>query len=577
MNLHAFVEEKVRSALVVLTDRGTLPQGLDLGRVVVEASRDPTHGDLSTNAAMVLSKAAGKSPIDIAQALAHAMATDPVFVAVSVAGKGFVNMTLQREILNTVLIAALDPDYGTVTMRDEAPINIEYVSANPTGPLHVGHGRGAVFGDALANLLEKAGHPVVREYYINDAGAQIEKLARSAHLRYREVLGEDIGAFPEGLYPGDYVVPVAEGLAHHYGENLLTMPEEEWMPLVKEAAISTMMMLITEDLGQIDIQHDVFTSEREVIGEDGENVALTIKALRAKGLVYQGVLPPPKGKAVSDWTPQEQTLFRSTQFGDDVDRALVKADGTFTYFAPDIAYHADKWKRGSNHLINVLGADHDGYVKRMRAAVSAISDGAAHLDVKVCQLVNLFDNGVPVRMSKRGGTFVTLREVVDQVGADAVRFMMLYRKNDAPLDFDMAKVIDKSKDNPVFYVQYAHARCCSVIRRTQETWPDSDFSSEALERANLHHLSMPSAVAALHKIAAYPRLIEAAAQAHEPHRIAFYLYELAAALHVFWTDTPIINFNSEDASRAHIALIAAIRNTLASGLAILGVSAPETL
>ncbi|MBD8907351.1 arginine--tRNA ligase [Methylorubrum zatmanii] len=584
MNIFALFETRVREALESLIRSGRLPEGLDLSRVLVEPPRDPSHGDLATNAALVLAKEAKQNPKALGEALAEELRGDPRVSEASVAGPGFINLRLVPEVFHEVIRAALKDGeaYGRAQMGG-GPVNIEYVSANPTGPMHVGHGRGAVFGDALANLLAAAGRPVTREYYINDAGAQVDVLARSAFLRYREALGETI-AIPEGLYPGDYLKPVGAALAQAHGRALLDKPEAEWLPLVRRFAIDAMMDTIREDLAAIGIRHDVFFSEATLQGENGGKVAELLEALRAKGLVYEGHLPPPKGQLPDDWEDREQTLFRSTQFGDDVDRALLKSDGSYTYFASDIAYHRDKWLRGANELIDVLGADHGGYVKRMQAAVKAVSDGEARLDVKLCQLVRLLRAGEPVKMSKRAGEFITLREVIDEVGRDAIRFMMLYRKNDATLDFDLAKVVEQSKDNPVFYVQYGHARRFSVLRQAREALPGEDFSREALRAdADLSVLTDPGEIEMMRLVAQYPRVLESAAAAHEPHRIAFYLYETASSLHSFWNkgkDLPqlrIVNPTDRKSTRARLALVEALGGVLASGLAVLGVSAPDEM
>jgi arginyl-tRNA synthetase len=562
--------------------------GADLSRVVVEPPRDPSHGDMATNAAMVLAKEAGKKPRELADAIAAALRAEPLVAKVDVAGPGFINLTLKPHVWGEELRVILDSgaDYGRSTMGANEKVNVEYVSANPTGPMHVGHGRGAVFGDALANLLAYAGYDVTREYYINDAGAQVDVLARSAFLRYREALGEDIGAMPEGLYPGDYLVPVGASLAADHGAKLTTMSEAQWLPLVRAKAIDMMMDMIRDDLAQLGVHHDVFFSERSLI--DGKDqVGATIAALRKSGEVYEGRLPPPKGGNVDDWEDREQTLFRSTDFGDDVDRPLLKSDGGYTYFASDITYHKSKVDRGFANMIDVWGADHGGYIKRMQAAVKAVSGGKAALDVKLVQLVRLLRAGEPVKMSKRSGDFVTLREVVDEVGRSAVRFDMLYRKNDAVLDFDLAKVIEASKDNPVFYVQYGHARAQSVFRNARAEMPDlpeTGAARAALFRdAAFEKLSDEGELSLMRKLALYPRLIEAAAGAHEPHRVAFYLYELASEFHGQWTrgkDLPHLRFiiqNDPEMTKARLALVQGIVTILASGLALLGVEAPDEM
>ena len=589
MNIFAEFQDRTGRILRGLMDAGQLPAGLDLGRFVVEPPRDPSHGDLATNAAMVYAKEARPafaSPRELATTIAYALAADPDVDQAEVAGPGFINIRLQPHVFADVLRASLtDPDYGRPSGMDTRPVNVEYVSANPTGPMHVGHGRGAVFGDALANLLAFAGRKVTREYYINDAGAQVDVLARSAFLRYREALGETIGEIPEGLYPGDYLKPVGEALAKAHGAALRDRPEAEWLPLVRRFAIDAMMDMIRGDLAAMNIRHDVFFSERSLTeGEGGRDaVRAVIEDLRARGIVYVGRLPPPKGQLPDDWEDREQTLFRSTDFGDDVDRPLVKSDGGYTYFASDIAYHKSKFDRGFDDMIDVWGADHGGYVKRMQAAVKAVSGGEASLDVKLCQLVKLVRNGEPVTMSKRAGTFVTLRDVVDEVGVDAVRFMMLFRKNDATLEFDLAKVIEQSRDNPVFYVQYAHARGRSVLRQAKAAFPDIDASPRALSQADLALLSDEGEAGLAKLIAQYPRQIEAAAAAHEPHRVAFYLHDLASALHSHWNrgkDQPHLRFVNEerrDLTSARLALVASLTGVLASGLGVLGVSAPDEM
>jgi arginyl-tRNA synthetase len=588
-NIFAAVLDKVRAVNNALVAEGALPAGIDQSRIVVEPPREAAHGDMATNAAMVLAKDARKKPRELAEAIAEKLRADPLVAKVEVAGPGFINLTLTPAAwigaLQTVL--ADGAGYGGGQAGQGVPVNVEYVSANPTGPMHVGHCRGAVFGDALANLLAVAGFAVTREYYINDAGAQVDVLARSAFLRYREALGEDIGPIPEGLYPGDYLKPVGAALAAEYGHDLLNWPEERRLPLVRQKAVDMMMAAIREDLAALNVKHDVFFSERSLTGDGVDLVARTIADLRAQGEVFEGRLPPPKGAPVEDWEDREQTLFRATDFGDDVDRPLMKSDGSYTYFAADIAYHKNKFDRGFANMIDVWGADHGGYVKRMQAAAKAVSAGKAELDVKIIQLVKLLRGGEPVKMSKRSGEFVTLREVVDEVGRDAVRFMMLYRKNDAVLDFDLAKVIEQSRDNPVFYVQYGHARGRSVFRNAREVVPnlptDPTARAAALSRAPLERLDDTGELALMRRIALYPRLVEAAAIAHEPHRIAFYLYELASDFHAQWNrgkDTPHLRFiiqNDPMMTVARLALVQGVVTVLASGLGVLGVEAPEEM
>jgi len=585
-NIFATVLARVHAALGALTASGALP-ALDASRVVVEPPRDAAHGDMATNAAMVLAKDAGKKPRELAELIADKLRADDMIAKVDVAGPGFINLTLKPNVwadaLRSTIVAG--PAFGKGAASGHR-VNVEYVSANPTGPMHVGHGRGAVFGDALANLLDLAGNAVTREYYVNDAGAQVDVLARSAYLRYREALGEDI-TIPDGFYPGDYLKAVGEALVAEHGAALNQMPEERWLPIVRSRAIDMMLAMIRDDLAALNVKHDVFFSERSLV--DGtDQVRATIEQLRAENKIYEGRLPPPKGAPIEDWEDREQTLFRATAFGDDVDRPLMKSDGSYTYFASDIAYHKSKFDRGFADMIDVWGADHGGYIKRMQAAVKAVTGGKAELDVKIVQLVRLLRAGEPVRMSKRSGDFVTLREVVDEVGKDAVRFMMLYRKNDAVLDFDLAKVIEQSRENPVFYVQYGHARAHSIFRNAREVVPDLPMEDAArakyLAGAPLELLDDSAELALMKKIAAYPRLIEAAAAAHEPHRVAFYLYELASEFHAQWTrggkESPHLRFIIQSDPRltmARLALVQGVVTVLASGLALLGVGAPEEM
>jgi arginyl-tRNA synthetase len=583
MNIFALFTQHVRMAVAGLASEGIVLSEAALDRIVVEAPRDPTHGDLATNAAMVLSKEAGLKPRDLAEKIAARLAAVADVARVDIAGPGFINLAVKASVWPRVLKSAVETGeaFGRATLGKGTKVNVEYVSANPTGPMHVGHCRGAVFGDALANLLDAAGFDVTREYYINDAGAQVQILGRSAHLRYREALGETI-TIPEGLYPGDYLKPVGEALKAQHGDRLLYVPEAEWLPICRDAAIAAMMDEIRGDLAALNVRHAVFFSERS-LQAPVDKVRGAIESLRADGQIYEGVLERPKGADDEEWEEREQTLFRSTAFGDDVDRPLMKSDGSYTYFASDIAYHKDKADRGFLEQIDVWGADHGGYVKRMQAALKAISGGRAALDVKLVQLVRLFRDGEPVRMSKRSGDFVTLREVVDEVGRDAVRFMMLYRKNDATLDFDLAKVKEQSKDNPVFYVQYAHARGRSILRNAKAAIADLDLSAQALAAAPLDRLDDPGELAIVQRLAQYPRLIEAAAQAHEPHRVAFYLYELASDLHSQWNrgkDSPHLRFimeNDRQITTARLALVQGIVTVLRSGLAILGVEAVEEM
>ena len=585
-NIFAEILDRVHRANDALIAAGGLPAGIDQARVTVEPPRDAAHGDMATNAAMVLAKDAGKKPRELAEKIAEQLRADELIAGVDIAGPGFINLTLKPDAWIGALRAAvrLGVHYGGSDIGQEVPINVEYVSANPTGPMHIGHCRGAVFGDALASLLAFTGFKVTREYYVNDAGAQVDVLARSAYLRYREALGEDIGAIPEGLYPGDYLKPVGTALAEEYGDKLRAQAEPQWLPVVRAKAIDMMMAAVRADLAALNIDFDIFFSERSLIHGAADQVAATIDWLRARGEVYEGRLPPPKGAPAEEWEDREQTLFRSTAFGDDVDRALKKSDGSYTYFASDIAYHRTKIERGFRTLIDVWGADHGGYIKRMQAAVKALSEDGVALDVKLIQLVKLLRAGEPVKMSKRAGDFVTLREVVDEVGRDAVRFMMLFRKNDAVLEFDLAKVIEQSRDNPVFYVQYGHARGQSVFRNARAAFPDLPPNIASLaDGADLDRLSDPAERALMRRIALYPRVAEGAALAHEPHRIAFYLYGLASEFHALWTlgnAAPHLRFIIQDdrqTSLARLVLVQGVVTVLASGLALLGVEAPSEM
>ena len=586
VNIFAEILERVRAASEALIAAGVLPPGIDQSRVTVEPPRDAAHGDMSTNAAMVLAKDAGRKPRELAETIAEKLRADALVAKAEVAGPGFVNITLRPAAWADTLRAAvrLGSGYGKIDIGNGAPVNVEYVSANPTGPMQVGHGRGAVFGDALANLLAFTGFKVTREYYINDAGAQVDALARSAFLRYREALGEKIGAIPEGLYPGDYLKPVGDAIAAEYGDALAKQSETSWLPIVRDRAVAMMMQTIRDDLAALDVKPDVFFSERSLLMSGEDRVGATIEFLRQRGDVYEGRLPPPKGVPAEDWEDREQTLFRSTAFGDDIDRPLKKSDGSYTYFASDIAYHRSKLERGFRTLIDVWGADHAGYIKRMQAAVAALSDRGAELDVKVVQLVKLLRAGQPVKMSKRAGEFVTLREVVDEVGRDPVRFMMLFRKNDAALDLDLVKVREQSRDNPVFYVQYGHARAQSVFRNARAAFTDlPDNIAQLVEHADLARLNDPVELALMRQVALYPRTLAGAAAAHEPHRIAFYLFDLASEFHALWTlgnASPHLRFiiqNDRQLTEARLVLVQGVAAVLASGLALLGVEAPNEM
>ncbi|KGD98421.1 MULTISPECIES: arginine--tRNA ligase [Rhizobium/Agrobacterium group] len=584
MNLFADFETRIKNALEALDIIKEKRSEVDFGRIAIEPPRDPSHGDVATNAAMVLAKPLGTNPRALADIIAAALRNDSDVSEVSVAGPGFINIRLAtgywQRLLSSVIVDGLG--YGRSTLGQGRKANVEYVSANPTGPMHVGHCRGAVVGDALANLMAFAGYDVTKEYYINDAGGQIDVLARSVFLRYREALGENIGAIPEGLYPGDYLVPVGQELAAEYGPRLHNMPEEDWMAIVKDKAIDAMMALIRDDLDALNVHHDVFFSERTLHANGAQRIRQAINDLTFKGHVYKGTLPPPKGQLPEDWEDREQTLFRSTEVGDDMDRPLIKSDGSYTYFAADVAYFKDKYDRGYDEMIYILGADHGGYVKRLEAVARAVSGGKAKLTVLLCQLVKLFRNGEAVKMGKRLGNFVTLRDVVDEVGRDAVRFMMLYRKNSEPLDFDFAKVTEQSKDNPVFYVQYAHARCASVFRQAKEAFPDLDIDSLDLS-SSTGLITDPNELQLIAKLAEYPRIVEAAALAQEPHRLAFYLYDLASFFHAHWNkgkeqpELRFVNDKNRELSVARLGLVHAVASVLKSGLAITGTAAPEEM
>lgn len=581
MNIFADFNARITRAVEALELKDKDGGSLDLSRIAVEPPRDASHGDLATNAAMVLAKPTGQPPRALAERLAQALRADIDIAAADVAGPGFVNLRLKDAFwqLHLTVLLGEGRDYGRSTVGGGKKANVEYVSANPTGPMHVGHCRGAVVGDALANLMAFAGYDVTKEYVINDAGSQIDVLGRSVMLRYREALGDDIGEIPAGLYPGDYLVPVGQALASEFDRSLLQMSDEEALAIVKDRTIDAMMAMIREDLALLNVHHDVFFSERTLHADNARKIRSAINDLTLKGHIYKGKLPPPKGEKPDDWEDREQTLFRSTAVGDDMDRALVKSDGTFTYFAADVAYLKDKVDRGFVELIYVLGADHGGYVKRLEALARAISGDEVKLTVLLCQLVRLFREGEPVRMGKRTGNFVTLREVIEEVGRDAVRFMMLYRKNDAPLDFDFAKVTEQSKDNPVFYVQYASARCHSVFRQASEQLGEANFDRNRLAAATAS-LTDEGEIGLIRKLAEYPRLIESAALALEPHRLAFYLYDLASSFHGHWnrgTENPDLRFvkvNDRQLTHARLGLVQAVSDVLTSGLTLIGADAP---
>lgn len=591
MNLYRYFHGRIVEICAALAADGKLPPDLDASRIAVEPPREAGHGDVATNAALVLAGPAKSKPRALATLLAgHLLSTEGVETA-EVAGPGFINLRLSKAFWLARLAEILKAGvaYGDSGFGGGEKVNVEYVSANPTGPLHVGHGRGAVVGDALASLLTKAGFAVTREYYVNDAGGQVDKLARAAYWRYLQALhdrvapgtAERYAAETPPEYGGDYLVAVGEALAERHGDDLAGRPEAQWLAPVREFAVAEMMALIEDDLKALGVVFDVVSSERALVEAGG--VEATLRTLEQRGLIYTGVLEPPKGKLPDDWEPRPQTLFRSTGFGDDVDRPLQKSDGSWTYFASDIAYHLDKYRRGFPILIDVWGADHGGYVKRMQAAVKAITGGGAELDVKLCQLVNLLDAGQPVRMSKRAGTYVTLREVLDRVGRDVFRFIMLTRRNDAPLEFDFEKVTEQSRENPVFYVQYAHARCHSVIRHAAGEMGADVVGDAALAAADLTRLTDPAELDLIKTMAAWPRLVEGAAEAHEPHRIAFYLQDLAGLFHLLWTkgkDDAELRFVTpadRQLTLARLALVRAVQVVLASGLKVIGVEPVEEL
>lgn len=582
MNIFNWLKDEIKAILESSAAREGWPEGLPFDRITAEPPRDPSHGDIATNAAMVLAKPVGSKPRAIAEPLAEALQALDAVESVEVAGPGFINLRLSPDLWRAQVGTILDAgaDYGTSDVGAGRRVNVEYVSANPTGPLHAAHARGAVFGDALAALLEKAGFVVGREYYINDAGAQVDTLARSTYLRYREALGETV-TIPEGHYPGEYLKDVGKALAERDGDTWMDQPEEAWLEPVRTFAIDLMMADIEKDLIALGIRMDRFSSERALV--EDRAVDRVLAKLEADGLVYTGVLEPPKGKTPDDWEPRPQLLFKATRFGDDVDRPLKKSDGSWTYFSNDIAYHLDKLERGFPEMIDVWGADHGGYVKRMKAAVTAITGGQGDLDVKLCQLVHLFDGGKPVRMSKRAGTFVTLSDVLDAVGPDVLRFIMLTRRNDQTLEFDYQKVSEQSRDNPVFYVQYAHARACSVIRNAGEAFAGEDLSDTALSKASVASLTDPDEIGLIKLLAGWPRVVESAAEAHEPHRVAFYLGDVAAAFHGLWNkgrEDARLRFILDDdreTTLARMALVRATATVIASGLGVMGVTPVEEL
>ena len=580
MNIFEEIRNLVIKNLTLMQAAGDLPYSLNFDPVAVEPPRDTSHGDLATNAAMVLASPSKKKSNDIALKLAEALNRSPLIANVEIAGPGFLNIRLEFNVWGTVLRAILEDckGYGRSNLGAAQKVNVEFVSANPTGPLHVGHTRGAVFGDALASLLEFVGFDVTREYYINDGGAQVDTLARSVYLRYLEAHGHEV-AFEDGTYPGDYLIDVGQALKREVGQKFVDRDEQDWLKQIRKFSIDAMMDLIKSDLLSLGIKIDNYFSEKSLYGTG--QIEAAISDLRAKGLIYEGTLDAPKGKTDVDWEPRKQTLFKSTKYGDDVDRPVQKSDGNWTYFAPDMAYHFDKLNRGFNHLIDIFGADHGGYVKRMKAAVAALSKEQTTLDIKLIQLVRLYKNGEPFKMSKRAGTFITLRELVDRVGADVARFVMLTRKNDATLDFDFEKVLQQTKENPIFYVQYAHARICSVMRKTIDFgWDVDDKSLAACDMSCLNDAAEQALVA---KVAEFPRLVEIAARSNEPHRIAFYLYELASEFHSLWNkgnDHPELRFlqeTNQTVSKTKIALIRSTAVVISAGLGILGITPAEEM
>ena len=580
MNLFTHVREILIDILHDLSTQGILPADTDFSQITVEPPKDSRHGDMATNAAMVLSKSVETKPRELAKIISESLSQNEIVLSVDIAGPGFINISLSEacwhSLLSSVLLNGIN--FGRSNIGSSKKVNVEFVSANPTGPLHVGHTRGAVFGDALASLLSYSGYEVTREYYINDGGAQVDVLARSVFLRYQEAFGKEV-VFEDGTYPGDYLIPIALKLKDKFGDAYLQKSEDKWLPEFRDYAVQAMMDLIKSDLDLLGIEMDTYFSEKSLY--DSGQIEAALDRLKNNGLIYKGILEPPKGKKTEDWEPREQTLFKSTLHGDDVDRPVLKSDGTWTYFAPDIAYHFDKITRGFDLLIDIFGADHGGYVKRMKAAVSALSNGEVPLDIKLCQLVKLYQNGEPFKMSKRAGNFVMLRDLVEEVGPDVTRFVMLTRKNDAALDFDFQKVLEQSRENPVFYVQYAHARIKSVIRKAEEL--DIDISDRNLSETNLTGLTHSSELSLIKKIAEWPRLVEVAARLYEPHRIAFYLFDLSSQLHAHWSkgsDNPDLRFLHNDnlvKTQSKIALARAVSIVISSGLAILGVKPAEKM
>ena len=585
MDIYANLLTIIKAELKFLSKSGSLPSDLDLTGVLVEPSKNPDHGDVSTNVAMILAKPAGKTPRDVANLFVQRLENCKEMECIEVAGPGFINISFNKTFWHRTLLSIMEAGetYGLKDIGSGKMINVEFVSANPTGPLHVGHARGTVFGDVLSTLLEYMGYSVTREYYVNDAGSQVDILARSAHKRYLEALGVNIeqSDFQDG-YPGHYLIPVGQKLACQFGNKYVDLPEQKWLGIFREITVATMLDSIREDLNVLGVKHDIFSSESSLV-ENGL-VRSTFEDLESRGLIYEGILDAPKGKEpLTDWEERSQSLFKSTDYGDEIDRPLKKADGSWTYFATDIAYHFDKFKRGYENMIDVWGADHAGYVRRIKASVRALTEDVASLDIKLCQMVKLTENGKPVNMSKRSGQFITLRDVVDAVGKDVVRFIMLTRKNDAPLEFDLAKVVEQSKDNPVFYVQYAHARISSVLRRANEEFPDLISGTDGSIFSNLNCLNDADEINLIKQLANWPRTLEAAARAHEPHRIAFFLQELASTFHSLWNKgnlEPSLKFiipDDNEVTRARLNLIQATGSIISTGLDIFSVKALEEM
>ncbi len=584
MNIFEYFRKEILRIITSFSEEGALPKNLDVSLIKFELSKNLAHGDLASNAALVLSRSVGEEPKEIASLLAGELRKIGHVEEVGIAGPGFINLTLENKFWHEQLrqILSAGTAYGDANFGNGDKVNVEYVSANPTGPLHIAHARGAVFGDVISNLLEKVGYSVTREYYINDAGAQIAALGRSAHMRYCQALGDDIGEMPEGLYPGEYLIGIGQELAKFYGDKWQKKPEIEWLNLFSEFSSAKMMELIRADLSALGVYQEVFTSEREVV--DAGWVDQMFSFLKEKNLVYTGVLSRPKGSgAQNNWEKRPQVLFRATRFGDSSDRALKKTNDEWTYFASDIANHFLKFNRGFRRMINIWGADHAGYIDRMKAAVSGITEGKGQLEVKLCQIVHLKKAGRPVRMSKRSGDFVTLRSVIDEIGKDIIRFIMLTRSNDSQMDFDLEKVVEQTRDNPVFYVQYAHARCCSILRHASQHFPKKDLDPVSLAAAELGKIRNRSELNIIKTLSAWPQVVESAAISLEPHRVVFYLYDLASLFHALWNkgkeeaDLKFLNPRDPELTRCRLALVESVRSVIASGLHLVGVEPLQEL